>query len=92
MTDFIKLFVVLTKTVTLLLGGLITYFSYRAYLRTQHRPLGAFSLGFAVVTAGALTAGVAQQLFEVSLLNSVLINSLLTMAGFAIITYSLYIE
>ena len=33
--------IVATKTLTLILGGLITYYSYRAYQRTQARELQA---------------------------------------------------
>lgn len=57
------------KTITLLLGGLITYFSYRAYQRSGARPLWFLAVGFGVVTMGILTAGVVDQLIRFSLLS-----------------------
>ena len=58
------------KTITLLLGGLITYFSYRAYDRSGARPLWFLALGFGIVTIGTLLAGVVDQLLRFSLLSA----------------------
>lgn len=80
------------KTITLGLGGLITFFAYRAYRRTNARALGALALGFAVVTLGALLAGAAHQAFGMNTDVVLVIESALTTAGFAIIVYSLYAE
>ena len=80
------------KTFSLILGATITYFAYRAYRRTGAAALGALSLGFAVVTAGALTAGVLERLFAVDPTIALTIDSALTALGFAIIVYSLYVD
>jgi len=84
------------KTLTLILGGLITYFSYRAYRRTQAPSLRAFAIGFGLVTAGSLLAGVSNlllnQFIEVPIYVSLTIESGLTMAGFGVIVYSLYTQ
>ncbi len=82
--------IVVLKTITLLLGGLITLFAYRAYDRTGARSLGFLSLGFAVVTLGTLLAGIADQLLQADLQVGLLIESALITVGFAIIVYSLY--
>jgi len=94
--------IVASKTVILILGSLITYLSWKAYRRTGARPLRSLAIGFGVVTAGAILAGVVDLflgpgdfglgLTEDSLLIGVLINSALTAVGFAVITYSLYVE
>lgn len=84
--------IIVTKTIILLLGGLITYLSYKAHRRTKTAALRALAIGFGIVTLGALFAGVAHQLLGVSLSMGVFINSILTMLGFVIITYSLYVE
>jgi hypothetical protein len=81
-----------TKTVTLLLGALIAYLSWRAYGRTGAPALRALSIGFAVVTLGALLGGVADLLIPVDFTVGVLVQSTLTMVGFAVLTYSLYVE
>lgn len=80
------------KTISLVLGATITLFAYRAYRRTGATALGALSLGFAVVTVGALTAGVLERLFAVEPTIALTIDSALTALGFVIIVYSLYVE
>ncbi|ESS07834.1 MAG: hypothetical protein A07HN63_02338 [uncultured archaeon A07HN63] len=74
------------------LGGAITYFAYKAYSRTGDPSLRGLMLGFGSVTIGALVGGIAHQLFDFPLEFGIVINAGLTAAGFAIITYSLYIE
>ncbi|MFB6156491.1 MAG: hypothetical protein ABEJ34_01440 [Haloferacaceae archaeon] len=84
--------IVVAKTLTLALGGAITYFAYKAYSRTGAPALRALAIGFGVVTAGAIIAGLIDQLMPVDFLVGVLVESVLTLAGFAVITYSLYVE
>jgi hypothetical protein len=80
------------KAIILALGAGITYIAYKANKRTGARSLKVLSIGFAVITFGALLAGVANQLFSVSLEMGVLINSVLVAIGLGIIMYSLYLE
>jgi len=80
------------KTGTLLLGSLITYLSFKAHRRTGSPALRALSVGFGLVTVGALLAGVGHQFTELSLTESIVIESGLTFLGFAVIVYSLYAE
>ena len=84
--------IVAFKTVTLLLGGLITYFAFKAYRRTGSSALRALSVGFGIVTAGALLAGLVDQVLHYQALDALLVESALTVVGFAIILYSLYAE
>lgn len=78
------------KTVTLVLGLLITYLAFKAYRRTGERSLGALAAGFAIVTLGTFLAGVAHQLLNAAFLVGLLIESGLIAAGFLVIVYSLY--
>jgi hypothetical protein len=80
------------KTLGLVLGGLITYYSYKAFRRTGSSALRALFVGFGVVTLGALLAGIADQLLPVDATIALAVESLFTTAGFAIILYSLYAE
>lgn len=84
--------IVATKTVTLILGSLITYFSLKAFQRTGAPALRALAVGFGIITLGAVVAGVVDLLTPLDLLVGVLVNSVLTMVGFVFITYSLYAE
>jgi uncharacterized membrane protein len=84
--------IVAVKTITLLMGALITYFAYRAYQRTEERALGALAVGFGIVTIGALLAGLADLVLGAPQLDALLVESALTAVGFAVILYSLYAE
>jgi hypothetical protein len=82
--------IVAVKTGILVCGGLITYLSFKAYRNTGDKSLQALGIGFGVVTFGALIAGILDTVLDVSLALGVLIDAILTLVGFAIITYSLY--
>ena len=81
---------VAVKTGTLFLGSLITFLSFKAHRRTGARSLRALAIGFGLITVGALLAGVGHQFTSLSLAQSVVIESALTLVGFAVIVYSLY--
>ena len=92
MSPHITTTVIALKTVTLLLGGLVTYFAFKAYRRTDNAALRALAIGFGLVTVGALLAGVANQVLGISGGYALVIESAFTALGFAVITYSLYAE
>ena len=91
MTTTITPLVVVLKTVTLLLGGLVTYFAATAAAKTSTRSLRWLAVGFGTVTAGSLSAGIADQLLGVDTGTALVAESALTAVGFAILTYSLYV-
>lgn len=84
--------IIAVKTGILVLGGLITYFSYKAHRRTGDGSLRALALGFGIITLGALTAGILDAILGVSFAVGVLVDAVLTLVGFAVITYSLYTD
>jgi hypothetical protein len=84
--------VTLLKTLTLVLGGMITYHSYTAYRRTSSPALRSLAVGFGIVTLGAFLAGIVDQLIPVDPSAALVVESLFTTAGFAAILYSLYVE
>jgi hypothetical protein len=85
--------IVVLKTLSLVIGGLITYFAYRASIRTGAPALRALAVGFGIVTLGALTAGVVDQVTGVDDRTwALLVESALTTAGFGVILYSLYAD
>ncbi len=91
MTEITTLIVGL-KTVTLLLGGLITYFAYKAFRRTDARSLQYLAVGFAIVTLGSMLGGIVDQLLWFPREVAIVTESGLTVIGFAVIVYSLYVE
>lgn len=78
------------KTLTLLLGGLITSLAYRSYNRTRSRSLGALAVGFGIITLGVFLGGVVDLLLDAGFQLGVLIESGLIAVGFVVIVYSLY--
>lgn len=84
--------IVAVKTVTLVLGGLVTYLSLRAARRTRSRGLVLLGVGFGVITLGSLLAGVVDQVFTSGGHTVLLVESSLTAVGFVVITYSLYVQ
>jgi len=82
--------IVALKTITLVLGGLITYLSYRAYRRTGAPSLRYLSIGFGIVTLGSLLAGVVDQVLQLGFQFGQVVESALVALGFAVIVYSLY--
>ena len=84
--------IVLLKSITLLLGLTITYLAYKAFRRTESAALRSLTLGFALVTLGALLAGIVDQIVRLSTDLALVVESILTAAGFAVIVYSLYVD
>ncbi len=82
--------IVVMKTLTLILGGAITYLAHKAYRRTRARPLRFLSFGFGIVTLGSLLAGVIDLVLQMDLRVGLLVESVLVTIGFGIIIYSLY--
>jgi energy-converting hydrogenase Eha subunit F len=84
--------VVVIKTLTLLVGGLITYYAYRAYQRTSHPALRALAVGFGVITVGSLFAGAVDQILLLTSDLALVVESGFTLVGFIIILYSLFVQ
>ena len=84
--------VIVLKSITLILGLTITYLALKAYRRTGSAALRSLSLGFGLVTLGAILAGAADQLLTLDTNVALVVESLLTALGFAVIVYSLYVD
>ena len=80
------------KTLILITGGIITYFAFKAYRRTDSRSLGALALGFGLITMGTFLAGVIADILNESLAIGVVVESIMVLAGFLVIAYSLAIR
>ncbi|RQG96208.1 DUF7521 family protein [Natrarchaeobius oligotrophus] len=80
------------KTLVLIVGGVITYFAFKAYRRTRQRALGYLAAGFGLVTLGLVLAGLLYEILNVPLEMGILLESLLVLAGFVVIAYSLYVQ
>lgn len=90
--EWVTIALIVVKTLTVIAGGAVTYFAYRAYRRTLSRSLGFLAAGFALVTLGSALAGFAFEILDVWLGLGVLVEGLFVLAGFSLIAYSLLIE
>lgn len=89
--------IVVSKTLILVLGGLVTYYSYSAYKRTEAPEHKWLTLGFGVITIGTIVGGglhlvVGTYLNADLLFISVFVSSSMTATGLAVILYSLYVQ
>ena len=82
--------VLVLKSLTLVLGGLIAWFAHKAYRRTASAPLQLLAVGFVLVTLGSMLAGVVDQVAGLPLDQAIVVQSALTAVGFGTILYSLY--
>jgi hypothetical protein len=95
--EWVAIGLIVVKTLVAVMGGTVTFFSYKAYRRTRSRSLGLLAAGFALVTLGAilggtayeLLGGTAYELLGIWLDLGVLVEGLLVLAGFSLIAYSL---
>ena len=89
--------IVVSKTLILVIGGLITYYSYQAYQRTETPEHKWLTVGFGIVTVGAILGGVLDLIVEMYvgtdlIAVSVFVSSSLTAVGLGVILYSLYVQ
>jgi energy-converting hydrogenase Eha subunit F len=84
--------IVVVKTGILLFGGLITYFSMKAYRRTGAPALRALTIGFGIITLGGLLGGIVDQVLRIPFGVGILLDASLTLLGFIVITYSMYAD
>ncbi|WP_216824766.1 DUF7521 family protein [Salinigranum rubrum] len=90
-TNDATVLLVVTKTVTLILGALITFLAYRAFRRQGAPALRALMVGFGLVTAGSALGGALYHVADIGFTLGVGIESLVTAAGFGVLVYSLYV-
>ncbi len=77
------------NTVTLVFGGALSVYAYRAYTRTRSAALKALTIGFGLITLGTLLSGLLHQFTDVSLLFSTAIHSVSVAVGLLVMAYSL---
>ena len=88
--ELMILLVALVKTIITGLGGLITYYAFKAYRRTRDRSLALLASGFGCITVGAIIAGISFEIIGVPLAVGVVIDGLFVIIGFGLIAYSLH--
>ena len=80
---------IVVKTAILVLGALVTYFSYKAYRRTGDPSLQLLAGGFGLITFGALLGGMVHEVIQADLAVGVLIEGIFVMVGLSLVAFSL---
>lgn len=83
--------IVAIKTLNLILGGLVTFYAVRAYREHPSTTMWAFSIGFGLITFGALVSGVLDLVFPIGFQQAIVVEGLFVAGGFVAILYSLYV-
>lgn len=80
----------IAQALILVFGGVVVYYAYRAYGRTKSQAMLLMGIGFAIVTIGALVAGILYNFVAGTALDTVITLQAYAQAlGFFIIVYSL---
>ena len=84
------LFLDVAQALILIFGGVVVYYAYRAYGNTKSQAMLLLAIGFAVITLGALVAGILYNFVAGTALDTVLtLQAYSQVVGFFIIVYSL---
>ncbi len=89
--ELVELLVHALKFLVLIIGGIITYYSYRAYVLQKDRSLLHLTLGFGFITVGAIIGGIVIILTNRNFLIALLFDSIFMLVGLAFILYSLHV-
>ena len=83
------LYLDVAQALILVFGGVVVWYASRAYGKTKSQAMLLLAFGFALVTAGALVAGLLYNLGTVDLSTVITLQAYSQAAGFLIIVYSL---
>jgi hypothetical protein len=84
-------FATIAKGAALVLGVFIVYLAYTGFRRNRSRPLLFVAIGFALITGGTVAEGILYVLLGSQLLAAITAGTTITVLGFAVIIYSVYV-
>lgn len=78
------------KLVIVLLGTVLIYLGLKGYRRNKSQEMIFLTLGFALITAGSVAAGVLFEFLGFRLVDVEIVESAMVILGFASLIYSIY--
>ncbi|MGD0176819.1 MAG: hypothetical protein ABSC50_08370 [Candidatus Bathyarchaeia archaeon] len=78
------------KLVIVLLGTVLIYLGLKGYRRNKSQEMIFLTLGFALITAGSVAAGVLFEFLGFQLVDVEIVESAMVILGFASLIYSIY--
>ncbi len=87
----VELVVHILKGLVLVIGGIITYYAYRAYKIQRDRSLFYLTIGFGLITVGAILGGIAIVATNRDFKMALLLDASFMVSGLSLILYSLHV-
>ena len=78
------------KLVIVLLGTLLVYLGIKGYRRTRSRAMIFLALGFGLITAGSVAAGILFEFLGFQLIDVDIVESVMVIIGFGSLIYSIF--
>lgn len=78
------------KMVIVLLGTVLVYLGIKGYRRRRSKDMIFLSLGFGLITAGSVAAGILFEFLGFELIEVSIVESIMVIAGFSSLVYSIY--
>ncbi len=80
----------LFKLIIVLLGTVLVYLGLKGYRRNGTKDMIFLSLGFALITAGSVAAGVLFEFLGFQLVDVEIVESVMVILGFTSLIYSIF--
>lgn len=80
----------LLKLIIVLLGTVLVYLGIKGYRRTRSKAMIFLVLGFALITAGSVAAGILFEFLGFQLIDVEIVESVMVIIGFGSLIYSIF--
>jgi uncharacterized membrane protein len=78
------------KLIIVLLGTVLVYLGLKGYRKSRRKDMIFLALGFALITAGSVAAGVLFEFLGFELVDVEIVESAMVILGFASLIYSIF--
>ncbi len=78
------------KLIIVLLGSILVYLGIKGYRKNRGKDMVFLTVGFALITAGSVAAGVLFEFLGFQLVDVEIVESAMIILGFASLIYSIY--
>jgi uncharacterized membrane protein len=78
------------KLIIVLLGTVLVYLAIKGYRKTRRKDMIFLALGFALITAGSVAAGILFEFIGFQLVDVDIVEAVMVILGFACLVYSIF--
>ncbi len=80
----------LLKLIIVLLGTVLVYLGVKSYSKTKNKEMIFLILGFGLITAGSVAAGILFEFLGYQLIEVEIVESVMVIIGFGSLIYSIF--